>query len=69
MEEMMLTIPSIGCQGCMNKIINKLQTLVGVEITRTDVAAKQLSVRYSAQETSSESIEAAICELGHQIAA
>lgn len=69
MEEMTLTIPSIGCQGCMNKIINKLQNLAGVEIIHTDVPAKQLAVRYPAQEVSAEAIEAAIRELGHRIAA
>lgn len=69
MEEMTLTVPSIGCQGCMNKITNRLQNLAGVEIVQTDVPAKQLSVRYSAQEVSAEAIEAAIRELGHRIAA
>lgn len=68
MEELTLVVPSIGCQGCMNKIVSKLQTLSGVEILHTDVPAKRLSVRYPAQETSPESIEAAIRELGHRLA-
>lgn len=68
MEEMTLVIPSIGCQGCMNKIVNKLQTLSGIEIVHTDVPAKRLSLRYAAQESSPESIETAIRSLGHRIA-
>ena len=68
MEEMTLVIPSIGCQGCMNKIVNKLHTLSGIEILHTDVPAKSLSLRYPVQETSAESITTAIRELGHRIA-
>ena len=69
MEEMTLVIPSIGCQGCMNKIVSKLQTLAGIEIVQTDVPAKRLSLRYPPQETSAASIESAIRELGHHITA
>jgi copper chaperone CopZ len=68
MEDLTLLVPSIGCQGCMNKIIKKLQTLQGVEITETNVPAKSLALRYAAQEVSPEQIESAIREIGHRVA-
>lgn len=68
MEDLELFIPSIGCQGCMKKIVTKLQTLSGVEIVSTDVPTKRLQVRYAAQETSLEQIEAAVNAAGYPVA-
>lgn len=66
-ENYTLQVPSIGCQGCMNKIVKKLQTLSGVEITETDLAEKKLFLRYAPQEIAPEQIENAIREVGHRL--
>jgi copper chaperone CopZ len=68
MEDVQLLIPSIGCQGCMKKIVTKLQALPGVEIMQTDVPGKSLKLRYAASEISSDQIAQAIHEIGHRIA-
>ena len=68
MEELTLVVPSIGCQGCMKKIVTKLQTLPGLEIVQTDVPAKSLALRYASEEHSQEQIEQAISEIGHRVA-
>lgn len=68
MEDLELHIPSIGCQGCMKKIVTKLETLPGLEIVHTDVATKTLRVRYTARETSPEQIGAALSAIGYPVA-
>lgn len=68
MEQFMLQIPSIGCQGCMNKIVKKLQTLPGLEIVGTSIPTKTLSLHYNPQEVTPEQIEQAISEIGHRLA-
>ncbi len=68
MEEFTLTVPSIGCQGCMKKIVTKLQTLPGIEILQTDVPTKSLALRYTRAEVSPEQIEQAVQEIGHHVA-
>jgi copper chaperone CopZ len=68
MENLALVVPSIGCQGCMKKIVRKLETLSSVEIVQTDVPGKSLSVRYQPEQVSTEQIEAAIRDIGHRVA-
>lgn len=69
MEEVTLVVPSIGCQGCMKKIVKQLETLPGVEIIQSDVPTKSLLLRTVAQGTSREQIEEAVRAIGHWVAA
>ncbi|HEX7734799.1 MAG TPA: heavy-metal-associated domain-containing protein [Ktedonobacteraceae bacterium] len=68
MEEYILQVPSIGCQGCMTKIVNQLHTLAGVEIVETTVAIKQLRLHYAPQEVSRAQIDDAVRAIGHRVA-
>lgn len=68
MEAYILQVPSIGCQGCMTKIVNQLQTLPGVEIVETTVVAKQLRLHYAPQEVSLTQIRDAVRAVGHRVA-
>jgi copper chaperone CopZ len=68
MEELVLIIPSIGCQGCMKKIVSKLQTLASVEVVHTDVSTKSLLVHYLPREISEEEIKSVIRAIGHKLA-
>lgn len=68
MKELTLTVPSIGCQGCMKKIVTKLQTLPGIEILQTNVPTKSLTLRYTSEEVSPGQIEQAVQDIGHRIA-
>jgi copper chaperone CopZ len=68
MEELTLIVPSIGCQGCMKKIVTKLQSLPGIEIMQTDVPTKSLGLRYAREEISAEQIERSVQEIGHRVA-
>lgn len=66
--EYILQVPSIGCQGCVTKIVKQLQTLPGVEIIETKVAAKQLRLHYAPQEVSVRQIDDAVRAVGHRVA-
>ena len=68
MEDFSLRVPSIGCQGCMKKIVATLQTLPGIEIVETNVPMKSLSLRYVPQEVTPEQIEHAVRAIGHRVA-
>ncbi len=69
MEEYTLQVPSIGCQGCMTKIVKQLQTLPGVEVVETMVATKSLLLHYVPQEISVTQIDDAVRAIGHRVAA
>ncbi len=62
-----LTLPKIGCQGCMKKVVAALGTVPGVEVVATSVPAKAVSLRYDDGETGMEQIEVALQEIGHSI--
>jgi copper chaperone CopZ len=68
MENYTLLVPSIGCQGCVNKIVKQLQALSGVEVVKTDVSTKTLALRYRPEEISPEQIDDAVRAIGHQVA-
>ncbi len=67
MEEYTLQVPSIGCQGCMTKIVNHLQTLPGVEVIETTVETKSLLLHYLPQEVSVTQIDDAVRAIGHRV--
>lgn len=68
MQEYTLVVPSIGCQGCMKKIVTKLQSFSGIEIVQTDVAGKCLTLRYAPEEMEVAQIVQAIRDIGHRVA-
>jgi copper chaperone CopZ len=66
-EQVILTLPKIGCQGCMKKVVTALGMVPSVEVIETSVPAKVVSLRYDDGETGMEQIEAALQEIGHSI--
>lgn len=64
---MKLTLPKIGCQGCMKKVVNALSVLPEVEIVQTDVPSKTVVLSYSAEEISLTQIESELGKVKHII--
>jgi copper chaperone CopZ len=64
-QEERLTLPKIGCQGCMKKVVNALNTVSNLEIVQTDVPTKTLVVRYEDDAAGMKEIEAALKGIGH----
>lgn len=67
-EEVTLTLPKIGCQGCVKKVTTVLHALPTMEVVQTDVVTKTVAVRYDGQQVSFTQIEAALERIGHVIA-
>ncbi|WP_201375547.1 heavy-metal-associated domain-containing protein [Ktedonobacter robiniae] len=64
---MRLTLPKIGCQGCMKKVVNVLSALPEVEIVQTDVPSKTVVLSYPAEEISLTQIEGELDKIKHII--
>ncbi|GHO42494.1 heavy-metal-associated domain-containing protein [Ktedonospora formicarum] len=66
-ETTKLTLPKIGCQGCMNKVTNAITNLPGVEIVQTDVPAKAVVIRYAPEQVTLAQIEGELEKVKHII--
>lgn len=66
--EIVLRVPSIYCQGCVETITANLRLEDGVVDVDGDVKAKTIRVTYDDDKTSPKTIEAAIMKLGHRTA-
>ena len=64
---MKLTLPKIGCQGCMKKVVNALSVLPKLEIIQTDVTGKAVVLRYPAEEIPLAQIEGELSKVKHVI--
>ncbi|MBE3560099.1 MAG: heavy-metal-associated domain-containing protein [Ktedonobacteraceae bacterium] len=67
LECVTLTLPKIGCQGCMKRVVTALSAVPTVEIVETSVPAKAVSLRYENGQVNMEQIEAALHSIGHRI--
>lgn len=68
LQDRTLTLPKIGCQGCMKKVVRALSSIPSVEIVSTDVATKSVCVRYDECEVGMPQFETALQTIGHIIA-
>ena len=66
-EHVMLTLPKIGCQGCMKKVVTALGSVPGIEVIETSVPAKTVSLHYDDDLTGMEQINATLQGIGHVI--
>lgn len=67
-QEIKLTLPKIGCQGCINKIVRVLGDIPTVEVVATDVATKSVCMRYNESSVGMEQVAAALQTIGQVIA-
>jgi copper chaperone CopZ len=66
-EQIRLTLPKIGCQGCMKKVVSALGTVPGVEVVETEVPSKTILLRYEDTQARIEQIEGTLQGIGHVI--
>ncbi len=66
-QEQVMTLPKIGCQGCMKKVVRALNEVPTVEILSTDVPSKTVSLRYDKDVVTQEQIATALRTVGHTI--
>jgi copper chaperone CopZ len=67
-QEVLLTLPTIGCQGCVNKIVHVLNDVPTVEVIATDVPTKSVRIRYNECIVGMDQVAAAVQSIGHELA-
>jgi copper chaperone CopZ len=67
-QEVTLTLPKIGCQGCVKKVVRVLGDVPTVEVVATDVPTKSVRLRYDESTVGMEQFAAALQTIGHVIA-
>lgn len=66
-QELTLSIPTIHCGGCVNRINATLESLPGVEAVVTDAGTKTTSLRYNEDQISQAGIEQALSGAGYPV--
>ena len=59
-EERLISIPRMNCNGCLKKVTMTLQALPSLAILATDLPAKTLHLHYDPEQLSMEQIKAAL---------
>jgi len=68
MKRVVLKIPTIKCEGCIENIQRVLTQKKGVTSVEGDPDSKQVTVSYFGEEIGDEEIRGAVVQMGHQIA-
>jgi len=67
MQEIVLSVPDVSCQHCVNAINGALGELPGVEAVATDIPTKSVHLRYDSAQLSLQQIEATLDDAGYTI--
>lgn len=67
MEKVVLKIPTIKCEGCVENIQRVLTQKKGITSVEGDSETKQVTVSYLREEIGEEAIRGAVVQMGHQI--
>ena len=59
-EERLISIPRMNCNGCLKNVTMTLQALPSLAIMATDLPAKTLQLPYDPEQLSMEQIKAAL---------
>jgi len=68
MEKVVLKIPTIKCEGCVENIQRVLTQKKGIISVAGDPDSKQVTVSYFGEEITHEEIHGAVVQMGHEIA-
>lgn len=68
MEKLLLKIPTIKCEGCVENIQRVLKQRKGVTAVEGDPETKKVTVSYLQEEIGEDEIRGAVIQMGHQIA-
>lgn len=67
MEKLILKVPTIKCEGCVQNIQRVLKQRKGVTVVEGDPETKKVAVSYLQEEIGEEEIRGAIVQMGHQV--
>lgn len=68
MEKLVLKVPTIKCEGCVENIQRVLTQKKGVTSVDGDPDTKHVTVSYLHEDIGVEEIRGAIVQMGHQVA-
>ena len=68
MDKLVLKIPTIKCEGCVENIKRIVEQKKGVTLVEGDPQTKQIEVSYHQEEIGAEKIRESIVQMGHQVA-
>jgi len=68
MDKLVLNIPTIKCEGCVENIKRIVEQKKGVTLVEGDPETKQVTVSYLQEEIGEQRIRESIVQMGHQIA-
>lgn len=67
MEKLVLKVPTIKCEGCIENIGRALKERKGIAQVEGNPEAKEVTVSYRQAEIDEEEIRRAIVQMGHQV--
>lgn len=63
-QKLELSVPSMSCEKCVNKINAALSTLDGVADVKSDLAKKRVAIRFDAAKLTERQLENALGKVG-----
>jgi copper chaperone len=67
-KEVVLSVPDVSCQHCVQTINGSLSTLAGVASVTTDIPTKTVHLRYDPGHVSLEQVEVTLDDAGYTVA-
>ena len=67
-QEVVLSVPDVNCEHCVNTIHKALGALSGVETVSTDLPTKKVHVHYDPRRVTLDQVEATLDDAGYTVA-
>ena len=68
LEAVVLSVPDMNCEHCVNTIYKVLKALSGVETVSTDLPTKKVHVHYDPSRVTLDQVEAMLDNAGYTVA-
>ena len=66
-QEIVLSVPDISCEHCVNAINGALKDVAGVEAVSTDIPTKKVHLRYDPNEVTLTKVEEILDDIGYEV--
>ena len=66
-QEIVLSVPDISCEHCVNAINGALKDLPGVEAVSTDIPTKKVHLRYDPNQVTLAKVEEILDDIGYTV--
>jgi copper chaperone len=66
-QEIVLSVPDISCEHCVNAIDGALKDVPGVEAVSTDIPTKKVHLRYDPNQVTLAKVEDILDDIGYTV--